>query len=123
VDDEAPIACVMKEIMESLGLKVLTAASGEEAVSIFFRHQGTIDLVFLDMVMPGMSGEDTYEALRRIDPDVKVVLASGYSSDERVRRVMERGCRGFIQKPFGIREISKTIREILHGGAPVPTGP
>jgi two-component system cell cycle sensor histidine kinase/response regulator CckA len=123
VDDEAPVVSVMKEIMESLGFRVYTAASGQEAVAIFFRHQETIDLVFLDMIMPGMSGEDTFEALRKINPDVKAVLASGYGSDERVRHVMERGCRGFIQKPFGIREISRKIREILNGAALTPTEP
>jgi two-component system, cell cycle sensor histidine kinase and response regulator CckA len=115
VDDEQSVAAVTKDILEDLGYRVITAGSGQEAVSLYMEYGGQIDLVVLDMIMPGMSGEKTFETLLSIDSGVKVILASGYSLDDQTRRIMARGCRGFIQKPFRIHEISRKIREVLDG--------
>jgi DNA-binding NarL/FixJ family response regulator len=65
------------------------------------------------MIMPGISGGKTYDLLKEVNPGVKVILASGYSEDGEAAQIMSRGCDGFIQKPFGIKELSKKIREIL----------
>jgi two-component system, cell cycle sensor histidine kinase and response regulator CckA len=115
VDDEKSVAAVTKAILENLGYRVFTVGSGQEGVSLYMERKGQIDLIVLDMIMPGMSGEKTYEALRGINRDVKVVLASGYSLDDQTRRTLERGCKGFIQKPFRMHEISRKIREVLDG--------
>jgi len=69
--------------------------------------------VILDMIMPGMGGGKVFDALRAIQPGVKVVLSSGYSIDGEASQIMARGCNGFIQKPFGIKELSQKIREVM----------
>ena len=74
------------------------------------------DLVALDMIMPEMSGKETYERLKEIDPDVKVLLVSGYSLNKQVEELMDLGCNGFIQKPFDILQLSQKIREVLMSG-------
>ena len=70
-------------------------------------------MVILDMIMPGMSGGDTYDSLKEINPDVKTLLSSGYSISGQATEILERGCNGFIQKPFNMRDLSIKIREIL----------
>ena len=77
-----------------------------------------IDIVILDMVMPGIGGGRTFDLLREINPDVGVILASGYSAEGEARKIIKRGCWGFIQKPFKLAEFSRKIREVLdnHGG-------
>jgi len=75
--------------------------------------KGLIDLVILDMVMPGMGGGAAFDALRAINPAVKIILSSGYSVDGVARTILDRGCNGFIQKPFLLAELSRKIREIL----------
>jgi PAS domain S-box-containing protein len=113
VDDEQSIAEVTKEILESLGYRVITGGSGQEAIAIFMEKGKEIDLVILDMIMPGMGGGKAFVALREIDPGVKVILASGYSVDGEARQILDKGCNGFIQKPFRVAEISKKVREVL----------
>ena len=113
VDDEQSIAEVTKEILESLGYQVMTAGSGQEAIAIFMEKGKEIDLVILDMIMPGMGGGKAFAALREIDPGVKVILSSGYSVDGEARQILEKGCNSFIQKPFRVADISKKIREVL----------
>ena len=69
--------------------------------------------MILDLIMPGMDGEETFENLKKINPDVKVILASGYGMNEKIHRAMQMGCKAFIQKPYGIRAMSAKIREVL----------
>jgi len=96
-----------------LGYKVFTARSGQDAVDLFRDNNALIDLVVLDMIMPGMGGGDTFDALKKIDPAVKVILSSGYSLHGEASRIMERGCSAFIQKPFRIEELSDKLEEVL----------
>jgi DNA-binding NtrC family response regulator len=70
-------------------------------------------MVILDMIMPDMSGADTFKRLIRIDPEIKVFLSSGYSIDDQAKKILNQGCKGFIQKPFNITALSHKIREIL----------
>ena len=72
-----------------------------------------MDLIALDMIMPEMSGKATYEELKKINADARVLLVSGYSLNKQVEELLELGCNGFIQKPFDIIELSRTLREIF----------
>jgi two-component system, cell cycle sensor histidine kinase and response regulator CckA len=113
VDDEQINVSVMVEMLEMLHYRVLPAGSGQEAIAIYLEKKAEIDLVIMDMIMPGISGGRTFDILREINPDVAVILASGYSAEGEARIIINRGCRGFIQKPFHLQELSRKIREAL----------
>ena len=114
VDDEAIVIGVGKQMLERLGFSVLTANTGQEALDVFKDNKDRIDLVVLDMIMPGMGAGDTCDALRALDPAIKVLLSSGYGVDQQTNEVLQRGCKGFIQKPFNMKALSNTIKEIMH---------
>ncbi len=113
VDDEDMIIEVAEELFKPLGYKVLTARSGKEAIETYDKDRERIDMVLLDMIMPDMGGSETYDKLKEINPDVKVLLASGYSMNGIATEIMDRGCSGFIQKPFKMKELSQKLRDIL----------
>ena len=113
VDDEDIIIDVGQGIMEKLGYKVLIAKSGKEAIETYKKNQKNIDMVILDMIMPELDGGDTYDRLKEINPNIKALLSSGYSINGQAAEILERGCDGFIQKPFNIEKLSKKIRAIL----------
>ena len=116
VDDEDIIIDVGQELLKKIGYKVLTAKSGTAAVELYKADQDEIDMVILDMIMPVMDGGETYDRLKEINPDIKVLLSSGYSIDGQASEIMQRGCNGFIQKPFNMKDLSQTIRAILSSG-------
>lgn len=124
VDDEEMVREVGKDMLEALGYRVRLAGSGEEAVRLLQEARdrgpgagaGLPDLVLLDMTMPGLDGERTYEAISGLLPSVRVLLSSGYILDDKVRQLLARGCRGFIQKPFEMGPLAKKLRDILCGG-------
>ena len=113
VDDEPYILRSSQRLLKAMGYPVLTAKGGRDAIEVFKRGPKVIDLVILDMIMPDMNGTDTFEALRAIDPDVKVLLCSGYSSDGDAGEILRRGCSGFIQKPFDSETLSAKLVEIM----------
>ena len=113
VDDEMVNLEVTGDLLEIMGYKVYRASSGQEAVAVYLEKREKIDLVILDMIMPGISGGETWELLREINPGLPVLLSSGYSNNSQVEQLMEMGCRGFLQKPFHAEELSQKIREIL----------
>lgn len=113
VDDEEMVRDVAEEMLRVLGYRVLSAASAADAITLFEGHRGKIDLVLLDLIMPDVGGGQLFDSLRSLDPEIKVLLASGYSEDGQARAVLGRGCRGFIQKPFTVEELSRRVREIL----------
>lgn len=113
VDDEDFVLEVGMKLLKLLGYSVLVARGGKQAIDIYRLNNGTISLVILDMIMPGMGGGETYDCLKRINADVKVILSSGYSIEGQAREILERGCNGFLQKPFKLEEISRKIREVL----------
>jgi CheY-like chemotaxis protein len=113
VDDEQMVVDVARPMLEMLGYEVLTAGSGREALDIFQREKGWIDLVILDMIMPDANGGDIFDRMRAIDSSVTVLLSSGYSLDGQAANILNRGCRGFIQKPFTLDQLSEKIRDIL----------
>ncbi len=113
VDDELSNVAPTKELLEQLGYRIMAVGSGQEAITIYTEKWRNIDLVILDMIMPGISGGKTFDALLEINPAVKVILSSGYSVDGEAQHILNRGCKGFIQKPFRILALSKKIRETL----------
>ena len=98
------------------------AQSGAEAIEVFSAQKDGIDLVILDMIMPGIEGGKVFDILKGIDAEVRIILSSGYGINEEVTRMMERGCRAFIQKPFDIGDFSRKIREVL-GASEMPATP
>jgi two-component system cell cycle sensor histidine kinase/response regulator CckA len=113
VDDEEAVLDVCKELLISMGYSVLSAGNGKEALSIYETNKNGIDLVMLDMIMPGFSGGDTYDALKLINPQVKVMLSTGYSISEQAKKIMGKGCQALIQKPFRLDDLSQKVREVL----------
>ena len=115
VDDEQINVSVMREMLELLHYRVIAAGSGQEAVAAYLAKKGEIDLVILDMIMPGIGGGKTFDILKESDPKVAVILASGYSAEGEADAILKRGCRGFIQKPFQLQELSRKVRQALDG--------
>ncbi len=118
VDDEGKIIEVGKGILEALGYTVLSAGTGKDAIDLYEANRDNIGIVVLDMIMPGMGGGETYDALKEINPDIKVLLSSGYSSAGQAGEILRRGCSSFIQKPFNINVLSGKVREVLDGTLP-----
>ena len=115
VDDEPYILDVGVKMLEKMGYTVLKACCGEEAVRIFSDSHHQIDLVILDMIMPDIGGGEVFDRMRIVKPDIKVLLASGYSMGD-AAVIIDRGCNGFIQKPFGMEKLSHAIREVIDNG-------
>jgi CheY-like chemotaxis protein len=113
VDDEPINLDVTGELLKSLDYQVYLAASGREALAVFMEKKEEIALVILDMVMPGISGSETFDRLRKIDPGVRIIISSGYNLTDQVQQLIERGCNGFLQKPFHLQMISEKVREVL----------
>jgi len=113
IDDEDMVIEVGARMLASLGYTVLTARSGREGLHLYDLHKGEIDIVILDMIMPDFGGKETFEALLRQDPGVKVLLSTGYSIEGQAEEIMAAGCIGFIQKPFGMGDLSHKLREVL----------
>jgi len=113
VDDEDMILDVGEVVLKQLGYKVLIARGGREAMELYKKKQDKIAMVVLDMIMPEMGGGETYDRMREINPDIKVLLSSGYSIEGQGEEILERGCDGFLQKPYNMKQISHKIRQIL----------
>jgi CheY-like chemotaxis protein len=113
VDDEDIITDVGRKMLNKMGYKVLLANSGKAGVEAYRKHRDEIDLVILDMIMPDMGGGEAYDTLKEINPDVIVLLSSGYSMDGQASEILERGCDGFIQKPFNMSQLSQAIQKTL----------
>jgi len=113
VDDEEMVRNIANDVLNELGYSVLLAAGGKEAVSIYADKKDSINLVIVDMIMPGMGGKETFQKLREINPYVKVIIASGYGQENFPEQILDNGEAGFIQKPYKITEIAEIIKEVL----------
>jgi DNA-binding NtrC family response regulator len=113
VDDEDIIRLSSRRLLEKLGYQVLTAENGETASLIYKKNKDNISLVMLDIIMPIMDGAETFFALRNINPQVKVLLFSGYSNDEKVDLMLDNGAVGFLQKPFDLNTLSNVLKKAL----------
>jgi PAS domain S-box-containing protein len=113
VDDEEIIRTLGSRMLERLGYRVVTAAGGLEAEETLAKRGGEIDLVILDLVMPGMNGAQTFTRLRKLRPDLPVLLASGYDLEDQAEELIGRGAVGFIKKPFTLQQLSAGLRQVL----------
>lgn len=113
VDDEDMVRKIGGDMLSKLGYNVVLAETGEHAIELVKDKFSKIDLVILDMVMPGIDGEKTFNAIHEFAPLLPVVIASGYSIDSKTEEIPERGGKTFIQKPFDLMTLSNTIRNIL----------
>ena len=113
VDDEDMVLEVGLQMLKKLGYEVIAAESGKIALDILKARHADIDLVILDMIMPEISGGETFDRIKQMAPESKVLLSSGYSIDGQAVEILRRGCDGFIQKPFGLTDLSQKIKEVL----------
>lgn len=113
VDDESVVIDVGKPMLETLGYQVYVSGNGQEAINIVTQHGVAIDLVILDLIMPGMDGGQVFDHIRNLQPDMLVILSSGYSLNGQASDIINRGCDGFIQKPFSLTKLSQKVSQIL----------
>ena len=113
VDDNLKILSMGKAFLERYGYRVILAANGEKAAEIYQQKKDDIDLVILDFIMPGWSGQETLEELKKIDPEIKVLIASGYSLEAQEKDLLQKGAKGFLLKPFSMQVLLETVKEIL----------
>ena len=113
VDDEEVVLDVGTRMLQHIGVTVLAAGNGEDALRIYAANKDRIDLVILDMVMPDMGGKIVFERMKQLKSGVRVLLASGYSLNDEAGEIMRKGCNGFIQKPFNMNELMAKIDQIL----------
>ncbi|MEE8396784.1 MAG: ATP-binding protein, partial [bacterium] len=116
VDDEEGLVYGGRRELVILGYDALVANSGREAIEVYRKNIGKVDLVILDMIMPGMGGGEVFDKLKELDPNVKVILSSGYSLAGEAEEIIARGCDAFLQKPFDMNELAGKIHEVLHQG-------
>ena len=112
VDDEPEMLNLLESLLKDLGYTVIAAKNGREAVEI---DDKDIHLVILDMIMPEMDGMTALRFLRQKRPDIKVLISSGYTSPDKVPILERIGIEGFVQKPFEVRKIATTVRDVLDG--------
>ncbi len=113
IDDEDLVLEAGVKMLERLGYSVIRASSGMEAVEIYKDKKDVIDLVILDMVMPELGGGETFDKMKKVNPKIKVLLSSGYSKDGKATEILNRGCMGFIQKPFSLQKLSEKVNDVL----------
>jgi len=113
VDDEESIRSVAADILESYGYRVLVADDGEEAARIYEERNGDIGLVILDMVMPKLGGRETFLKLKGLNPQVRALLSTGYSKNEKAQEILDSGVMGFVQKPYLLNELLSKVRSVL----------
>jgi PAS domain S-box-containing protein len=113
VDDEEYIRELGVELLSDVGYEVFTATDGESALQLYRKEQHRIDLVILDLVIPGMGGKKCYEEILKINPQAKILIVSGYSVNGPGKEAMEAGARGFVGKPFDVSHMLKAVRDIL----------
>jgi CheY-like chemotaxis protein len=113
VDDEEIALEVWSQMLQKLGYSVLQARYGYEALEIFKKRKNKISLVILDMRMPGMNGCEVYDRLKEIQPQVKIILVSGYIEQYVLDEFSKRNFNGYIEKPFKLEELSEKIEEVL----------
>ncbi len=113
VDDEDSIRLVLERSLDFIGYTAFSAENGERAIEIFKKHHSEINLVIMDMIMPGIPGFELYYLLKEINPSVKVLISSGYSSDQKTRQLIKDGALGLIQKPFAVEELLDKVKNIL----------
>jgi len=111
-DDDKSCLDISVQMLNRLGYTVLQAKDGQEAIEVYKNNQDSVGLVILDMKMPHNGGH-TFDELRKIKSDLKIILTSGFTEDYRIRELVKQGCKGFLQKPFDLKILSQKIRDAL----------
>ncbi len=114
VDDEEVMRQTASSILSECGYSVKMAENGEEALQVFMKYKNEIKAVLLDMVMPRMSGQQTFIELTKIDKNVKVLLVSGFKQDERVEAILKMGVKGFMQKPYTLAALANKLSQMIN---------
>jgi DNA-binding NtrC family response regulator len=115
VDDESSIRFILKDILRRYNFKVLEANNGTTCLDLYSKYMDKIELVILDLVMPGISGTETLKEILKINPDAKVIISSGYSSNGPVKDSIENGAYSFINKPYTLNNLISVIKRVLSG--------
>jgi signal transduction histidine kinase/CheY-like chemotaxis protein len=123
VDDESTVLALARDVLEMHGHHVLTARNGEEALRVFREHQASIRLVVLDLTMPVMGGLECFRRMRQQDPGVRVVISSGFSSESSAGEVLDEGALDYLQKPYDIDALARTVAAALAKSASPTTAP
>jgi DNA-binding NtrC family response regulator len=113
VDDEKALREIGKNILSSSGYKVVTAENGEKALELFKKKQADFDMIILDVSMPGMGGDKCLKELVKLDPNVKVLIATGYALGKELSETLSAGAAGYIAKPFNMNNLLRKVREVL----------
>ncbi len=113
VDDEETMRITAREILEEAGYDIITAGDGPEALKIYKKEYKKLDMAIIDMAMPQMYGDELFRKMKRINPKVKVLLASGFTQDQRAIKILSEGVKGFLQKPFTINTLTSRVKEII----------
>jgi PAS domain S-box-containing protein len=121
VDDESTVLALARDVLELHRYRVVTARNGEEALRRFREDPGAIDLVLLDLTMPGMGGEECFRQMRTIDPGVRVVISSGFSSQSSASQILRDGALDFLHKPFDIDALARAVQRALRRTPRIPT--
>jgi two-component system, cell cycle sensor histidine kinase and response regulator CckA len=117
VEDEDPLLDMLSMVLETQGYMTLKAGDGRQAVELYQQNQKEIDLVITDMGLPEMTGKDEFRELKKINPKVKVILASGFLEPETRSELLQEGAKGFIQKPYRPESILRIIQNVLDAGS------
>ncbi|MBW2472697.1 MAG: response regulator [Deltaproteobacteria bacterium] len=113
VDDEELVVSMLTEHLQSLGCRTFLARNGTEALDILSRHKDELDMAILDINMPVMDGKTAYEKMLELKPDLKVLVASGYTLNSTAKEILARGAAGFLQKPYTLENITLKIKQVL----------
>ena len=118
VDDDPTASRVGCDILERWGYRVMTAQTGSEAIDIYSEYKKNVHLVLLDVILPDLNSDQVYRQLRTINPNVRVLLTSGYNVNQQITSLLSQGCVGFVQKPFQSRSLSSNVRSALDSKNP-----
>ena len=113
VDDEELIRDLAARILTKSGYRVITASNGEEALKVYQSQSNEISLIILDLIMPTMGGKDCLKKILEIDPQARVLIASGYSAAGKTKETIDVGAKGFVNKPYDVRQVLQAVRDVL----------
>lgn len=113
VDDEELVLEVGGKMLQRMGYEVLKARDGQEAVTVFENHHNRVDVIILDMRLPGMNGAGVFGKLRKINSHTKVLLASGYFENHLSAVMLDNHCNDFIQKPFNLKQLGHKLEKLM----------
>jgi len=113
IDDEEVIREIGKDMLNSLKINCITARDGEEGIEVYKKNRDKIDIIILDIELPGISGEKVFDILKQINPDIKILIASGYGKDYLEKKVFQRKIKNFMAKPFQLNQLSEKLNELM----------